>query len=140
LLTLDGWGHTSFLARSACIQQFEADYLLTGALPPAGTVCQPDHVPFAPTTPQQAAAERSPFILTAPAQPATPALEAAGQRPAAATRRVGRGVQSARKRGRGARRGRRPHPGGVDAVGSPTGIGRGRRVRGCGRARRDAIG
>jgi pimeloyl-ACP methyl ester carboxylesterase len=46
LLTLDGWGHTSFLA-SACIDGHVSGYLLTARVPPRGTVCQPDVVPFA---------------------------------------------------------------------------------------------
>jgi pimeloyl-ACP methyl ester carboxylesterase len=53
LLTLDGWGHTSFLA-SACIDGHVSGYLLTGRVPPRGTVCQPDVVPFAqPGAPAQ---------------------------------------------------------------------------------------
>ena len=46
LLTLDGWGHTS-LFQSACIDNYVNRYLLTTQLPPKGTVCQPDVVPFA---------------------------------------------------------------------------------------------
>jgi pimeloyl-ACP methyl ester carboxylesterase len=46
LLTLDGWGHTSLLA-SACIDGHVSGYLLTARVPPRGTVCQPDVVPFA---------------------------------------------------------------------------------------------
>jgi pimeloyl-ACP methyl ester carboxylesterase len=46
LLTLDGWGHTS-LFESACVDRYRDRYLLTQALPPPDTVCQPDHVPFA---------------------------------------------------------------------------------------------
>jgi len=46
LLTLDGWGHTSLLA-SACIDGHVSGYLLTAQVPPRGTVCQPDVVPFA---------------------------------------------------------------------------------------------
>jgi pimeloyl-ACP methyl ester carboxylesterase len=45
LLSLDGWGHTS-LAKSACINSYITDYLIDTSLPPAGTVCQPDFVPF----------------------------------------------------------------------------------------------
>jgi pimeloyl-ACP methyl ester carboxylesterase len=45
LLTLDGWGHTS-LFQSACIDASVNRYLLTKELPPKGTVCQPDSVPF----------------------------------------------------------------------------------------------
>jgi pimeloyl-ACP methyl ester carboxylesterase len=46
LLTLDGWGHTSLFA-SACIDAHVNAYLLTAQVPPRGTVCQPDMVPFA---------------------------------------------------------------------------------------------
>ena len=46
LLTLDGWGHTS-LFTSVCIDNYVNRYLLTKRLPPKGTVCQPDVVPFA---------------------------------------------------------------------------------------------
>ena len=46
LLTLDGWGHTSW-GKSSCITAHESRYLLTTQVPPRGTVCQPDIVPFA---------------------------------------------------------------------------------------------
>ena len=46
LLTLDGWGHVS-LIRSACIERHLNRYLLTTQVPPHGTVCRPDVVPFA---------------------------------------------------------------------------------------------
>jgi pimeloyl-ACP methyl ester carboxylesterase len=53
LLTLDGWGHTSLLA-SACIDGHVSGYLLTARVPPRGTVCRPDVVPFAqPAAPAQ---------------------------------------------------------------------------------------
>jgi pimeloyl-ACP methyl ester carboxylesterase len=56
LLTLAGWGHTSLFA-SACIDAWVSRYLLTTRVPPKGTVCQPDVVPFAePSTTAQAAA------------------------------------------------------------------------------------
>ena len=45
LLTVHGWGHTSLLL-SACGEQAIAAYLLTGATPPVGTVCEQDLVPF----------------------------------------------------------------------------------------------
>ena len=46
LLTLHAWGHTSgFL--SACADEAVARYLLDGTLPPVGTVCEQDEVPFA---------------------------------------------------------------------------------------------
>jgi pimeloyl-ACP methyl ester carboxylesterase len=46
LLTLDGWGHVS-LPKSSCINDHVSRYLLTTRVPPPGTVCQPDVVPFA---------------------------------------------------------------------------------------------
>ena len=45
LLSLDGYGHTSILS-SVCIDQKTNNYILTGAVPPAGTVCRPDALPF----------------------------------------------------------------------------------------------
>ena len=46
LLTLAGWGHTSLFA-SACTDAWVSRYLLTTRVPPRGTVCRPDVVPFA---------------------------------------------------------------------------------------------
>jgi pimeloyl-ACP methyl ester carboxylesterase len=46
LLTVDGYGHTVLLNPSACAMEYETRYLLTGALPSAGTVCKPDATPF----------------------------------------------------------------------------------------------
>jgi pimeloyl-ACP methyl ester carboxylesterase len=45
LLTLHGWGHTS-LFLSHCIDERIAQYLINVVTPPAGTVCEQDHVPF----------------------------------------------------------------------------------------------
>ena len=45
LLTLDGWGHVA-LGKSACIAANVDRYLVTGALPPPGTICRPDQRPF----------------------------------------------------------------------------------------------
>jgi pimeloyl-ACP methyl ester carboxylesterase len=53
LLTLAGWGHTS-LFTSACIDAWVSRYLLTTRVPPKGTVCQPDVVPFAQPAAAQA--------------------------------------------------------------------------------------
>jgi pimeloyl-ACP methyl ester carboxylesterase len=45
LLTVHGWGHTSlFLSR--CADTVIARYLIDVVTPPAGTVCEQDHVPF----------------------------------------------------------------------------------------------
>lgn len=46
LLTVDGFGHTVIGNPSTCAARDEVRYLLTGALPPAGTVCQQDATPF----------------------------------------------------------------------------------------------
>ena len=46
LLTQAGWGHTSLFA-SACVDAHVSTYLLTTRVPPRGTVCAPDVVPFA---------------------------------------------------------------------------------------------
>jgi pimeloyl-ACP methyl ester carboxylesterase len=46
LLTLAGWGHTSLFA-SACVDAYVSRYLLTSRVPPKGTSCEPDVVPFA---------------------------------------------------------------------------------------------
>jgi len=45
LLTVHGWGHTS-LFLSSCADAAVTRYLIDLTLPPAGTVCQQDHVPF----------------------------------------------------------------------------------------------
>ena len=46
LLTVNQFGHTEALNPDACATSYEVSYLLTKALPPAGTVCQPDAPPF----------------------------------------------------------------------------------------------
>ena len=48
LLTLDGYGHTSGADPSACVFRAYVAYLVQLRLPPRGTVCQPDRVPFDP--------------------------------------------------------------------------------------------
>lgn len=48
LLTVRGYGHTEFLNPSTCATGYEVRYLLTGSLPPAGTVCPQDTTPFPP--------------------------------------------------------------------------------------------
>jgi hypothetical protein len=45
LLTVAGWGHTS-LFLSSCADAYVSRYLLTGRVPPKGTVCNVDVVPF----------------------------------------------------------------------------------------------
>jgi pimeloyl-ACP methyl ester carboxylesterase len=56
LLTLAGWGHTSLLAGSLCVNAWVSRYLLTTQVPPVGTVCRPDVVPFAQPASQVQAA------------------------------------------------------------------------------------
>jgi hypothetical protein len=46
LLTIDGYGHTAASNLSMCAVGYETGYMLTGALPPPGTVCQQSVVPF----------------------------------------------------------------------------------------------
>jgi len=46
LLTVAGFGHTEFFNPSTCATDYEINYLETGALPPTGTVCQQDGIPF----------------------------------------------------------------------------------------------
>ena len=46
LLTVDGFGHTETLNPSTCATDYETRYLLTGALPPVGTVCRQNGQPF----------------------------------------------------------------------------------------------
>jgi pimeloyl-ACP methyl ester carboxylesterase len=46
LLTVDGYGHTEQANPSTCAVDDEVRYLLTGALPPAGTICSQDAPPF----------------------------------------------------------------------------------------------
>jgi hypothetical protein len=46
LLTIDGYGHTETNNPSRCALDYGIRYLLTGALPPAGTVCGQDAAPF----------------------------------------------------------------------------------------------
>jgi pimeloyl-ACP methyl ester carboxylesterase len=46
LLTINQFGHTEALNPDTCATNYEVSYLLTKALPPAGTVCQADAPPF----------------------------------------------------------------------------------------------
>ncbi len=47
LLTVDGYGHTALLNPSSCADALVGRYLVSGTLPPEGTVCRQDAVPFA---------------------------------------------------------------------------------------------
>jgi TAP-like protein len=46
LLTVQGYGHTEFLNPSACAANYIVSYLLDGHLPPNGSVCHQDSIPF----------------------------------------------------------------------------------------------
>ena len=46
LLTIRGYGHTEAGNPSTCATRYEIRYILTGTLPPAGTVCRQDGTPF----------------------------------------------------------------------------------------------
>lgn len=46
LLTETGGGHTALLNRSTCIDGYTSSYLISGALPPPGKVCNQDKSPF----------------------------------------------------------------------------------------------
>ncbi|MFN5464378.1 MAG: alpha/beta hydrolase, partial [Cyanobacteriota bacterium] len=46
LLSVNGYGHTVLRNPSACVARYEAAYVLSGLLPPLGTVCSPDAAPF----------------------------------------------------------------------------------------------
>jgi pimeloyl-ACP methyl ester carboxylesterase len=50
LLTMAGDGHTAYSGNSACIDRAADAYLISGVLPPRGTVCQ-QQVPFAAPQP-----------------------------------------------------------------------------------------
>jgi pimeloyl-ACP methyl ester carboxylesterase len=51
LLSYAGWGHGAyFVAGNYCVDSHVTRYLLTGRVPAAGTVCQPEGSPFGPTS------------------------------------------------------------------------------------------
>ena len=54
LLTYAGWGHTAY-GRSACTTEHIDRYLLTGALPPRGTICPANQNPFTAAAAQRSA-------------------------------------------------------------------------------------
>ena len=57
LLSYAGWGHAaSFIAGNHCVDSRVTQYLVTGQVPPAGTVCQPEGSPFTPAPPAARAA------------------------------------------------------------------------------------
>jgi hypothetical protein len=57
LLSSDSWGHTAY-GTSACVTGAVDAYLLSGALPKAGTVCKGDVQPFTAEPVQALAASR----------------------------------------------------------------------------------
>ena len=46
LLTVEGYGHTVLLNPSRCAAAIESATLIEGTLPPEGTLCAQDAVPF----------------------------------------------------------------------------------------------
>jgi TAP-like protein len=50
LLTIDGYGHAGTNNPSTCAMDYGIRYLLTGAPPPAGTVCPQNAKPFPAST------------------------------------------------------------------------------------------
>ncbi len=70
LLTLEGSGHTS-LFLSSCVDRHLSRYLLTGAVPAEGAVCQVDVVPFSQPAGRSAAARAvAPFLVPPTVRPA----------------------------------------------------------------------
>jgi TAP-like protein len=66
LLTVKGYGHTP-LFKSSCADRYVSRYLLTGRVPPEGTVCGIDEVPFAEPSAAAAASGASAHALLSPA-------------------------------------------------------------------------
>ncbi|RPA80703.1 alpha/beta-hydrolase [Ascobolus immersus RN42] len=54
ILAQEATGHCTIYSPSACTARYIADYFETGKLPKAGTVCQPDEVPFQKTSERKA--------------------------------------------------------------------------------------
>jgi lysophospholipase L1-like esterase len=73
-LSLDGWGHTS-LGKSSCINSYVTAYLVAQELPPPGTVCRPDTIPFHTSAASNgtAASAAIPSLVPAPMVRALPA-------------------------------------------------------------------
>src|SRR3954466_1300895 len=80
LLTVDGVGHAAELLTSSCAAAATTQYLLTGATPPPGTVCQQNQGPFDP------APDAAPNSDTAPDSDAAPSAGGAGPPPPARAR------------------------------------------------------
>jgi pimeloyl-ACP methyl ester carboxylesterase len=56
LLSYAGWGHTATGGLSTCVDAAVTAYLIDKALPPEGTVCQPEIDPFPDVPPEPSAA------------------------------------------------------------------------------------
>ncbi|MEV4918241.1 alpha/beta hydrolase [Streptomyces tirandamycinicus] len=52
LLTVDGYGHSSVVNPSLCVDDYERRYLVDGVLPPEGAVCGQDVRPFSEARPR----------------------------------------------------------------------------------------
>jgi pimeloyl-ACP methyl ester carboxylesterase len=65
LLSYAGWGHTVYWGVSTCVDAAVNAYLVSGVLPAAGTVCQPEIDPFAPAQPESAAGTQTQRTLRA---------------------------------------------------------------------------
>ena len=65
LLSYAGWGHTAY-GRSACTTEHVDRYLLTGALPPRGTVCPANPNPFVSTAATRAARQAPQTVVPQP--------------------------------------------------------------------------
>jgi pimeloyl-ACP methyl ester carboxylesterase len=71
LLSYAGWGHTAYIgAGNYCVDTHVTRYLLTGRVPAAGTVCQPEGSPFGPTSAATQRKARAGAALTAGTVPA----------------------------------------------------------------------
>ncbi|WP_328402242.1 alpha/beta hydrolase [Nocardia sp. NBC_00403] len=46
LLTVAGYGHTTLVNPSSCANAYESAYVISGVLPPPGTICRQDTPPF----------------------------------------------------------------------------------------------
>ncbi len=66
LLTHDGYGHSSFGQPGTCTLTAEAQYLVAGALPPAGTVCTADAPLFPAPAAASALARQLPYPVPLP--------------------------------------------------------------------------
>ena len=61
LLSYAGWGHTAY-GRSECTTEYVDAYLVSGALPPVGTVCPANPNPFLDVAEARVAAQSAPAV------------------------------------------------------------------------------